>query len=87
MSVAEKNKLKEIGESMDRMTGTQKRIMEDLKKIKIDEFRGKIDDIAKQISMKAEKAVYDPKFVDILQQITKTNEKMADLTQDVNRNA
>ena len=45
-----------------------------------------MDDMAKLIAVKADKSLYDNKFVDMLQQISKSNEMLADLTSDFSKN-
>lgn len=60
--------------------------MDTLQKLKLDEFRNKIDEMARLVGSKAEKTVYDHKFVDVLQQLSKFNEMLADLTNDFNKN-
>ena len=45
-----------------------------------------MDEMAKLIAGKADKSLYDNKFVDMLQQISKSNEMLADLTSDFSKN-
>ena len=47
MSVADKTKLKDMQEQLERISTTQKKVETQLRKINIDEFRNKLDDMEK----------------------------------------
>ena len=56
MSIADKTKIKDMQEQLERITGTQKKVQNQLLKINIDKFIGQLDEIEKQLRERCLKA-------------------------------
>ena len=62
MSMADKQKFKDVCEKVERITATQSRIEKGLKAIKLDEFREKIESLEKQLDMRCLKSETDERI-------------------------
>ena len=69
MSVAEKAKLRDTFEQIDRIKENQKRIDKNLQKIKIDEFRQRLTDAEAALEQCISKEETGDKFVEVQQAI------------------
>lgn len=84
--MAEKTKLKEIDEHLDRVSSNQKVIQEQLRKIRIDEFRNKQIEIEKALKECCLKKDTSQMHVEVMQLINKNSALLTNLRLDFDKN-
>ena len=86
MTMAEKTKLKDIGEHLERVSSNQKSIQEQLRKIRIDEIRTKQEEIQRQLKECCLKANLSQVQVELMHMINKNSAIATDLRQEYEKN-
>ena len=86
MTVAEKTKMKEIQELVERIVNQNKRIEQKLKALQLDEIRAKIDENQLKIEERALKSETDEKLIELMQGNTSTNSVLSNLEGEVDKN-
>ena len=71
MSIADKTKLKDMAETLERVQSNQKTIQAKLRQITLDEFRQKQEEIEKELGLRCLKSDTDQKQVELMQNLTK----------------
>ena len=87
MSMADKQKFKDVCEKVERITATQSRIEKGLKAIKLDEFREKIDSLEKQLDSRCLKSETNDRIVDLMQNLTSARQALKELSSDFDKNS
>ena len=73
MSAVDKTKLKGAIESIEHLKASQKRTDQNLSKIKIDEFRTRLDEAEQQLALKCVKSETGAKLVEFMETIKMLN--------------